>query len=498
MPRVFAITSSTDHVLLNADRKGEATFTVTNSSTRSIRAQIRLRPLEETKIEWLNLTGEAERDFTPGATQQVVVSVKVPGGSSGKHSFRIDVISVENPDEDYSEGPVVALRMGLPARPARPFPWWILIVVSVGLVLISALAYLLIPKKVDVPNVVQMSFADAKKKIDALGLTVKEISQESDEKEGTVIDQKPKEGKIKKGGTIELTVAVVAMVDVPSVTGQAFQQAAKEIARSGLTVVKIAKEDPAALDEMVIDQEPKEGRIKKGGAIKLTVAIPVSKAQANIILLGQKDHGKTTLASAITKVLSDIGRSTFVSYETLVNFPQKQAEFKTSRLSYKLVDFPDNDGIVNFLNDKNSKADAAILVVSAVDGPMPQTREHIKLAKEKGISAIVVFISKADLVNERDRIGSALRYAPEQLVRVMPVFWSSAAQQAAPRRTLRQLVEKEVRELLNAYGFPGTEIPVIYGSALGALQGDPRWRTSVMDLVKSIEEYVEPRLRISQ
>lgn len=501
MPRVFAITSATDHILLNADRKGEATFTVTNGSTRTIRAQIKLRSLEEAKGEWLSLAGEAERDFTPGGTQQVVVNVQLPPGTpSSKHSFRVDVISIENPDEDYSEGPVVALRMGSPARPARPFPWWILIAALVGLAVISALVYLLIPKKVDVPNVVQMSLEEAKKRIDALGLVVTEIAQESNEKEGTVIDQKPKEGnKIKNGGSIELTVAVVRMVDVPSVMGRAFREAANEIARNGLTVEKIAKEDPAALEEIVIEQEPKEGRIKKGGAIKLTVAMPVSQSKVNIVLLGHKDHGKTTLASAITKVLSEVGRSTFVSYETLVNFPQKQAEFKTSRLSYRLVDFPENENILNFLNDKNSKADAAILVVSAADGPMPQTLEHIKLAKEKGIPAMVVFISKADLMSERDRIGSAEpRSATDQLVRFKPVLWSSATQEPAPRKSLRQLVEAEVRELLSKYGFDGQATPVIYGSALGALQGNAQWRTSILELVKSIEQYVEPRLRITQ
>lgn len=498
MSRVFAITSATDHILLNSDRKGEATFTVTNGSTRSVRAQIRLRSLEEAKGEWLSLAGEAERDFTPEGTQQVAVKVQMPAGTpSGKHSFRVDVVSVENPDEDYSEGPVVALRMGLPARPARPFPWWILIVVSAALVLITALVYLLIPKKVDVPNVVQLSLEDAKKKIDALGLAIKEIPQESDEKEGTVIDQKPKEGKIKKGGTIELTVAVVAMVDVPRVTGRAFQEAAKEIARSGLTVEKIAKEDPAALEEMVLDQEPKEGRIKKGGAIKLTVAMPISQPQSNIILLGHKDHGKTTLASAITKVLSDVGRSTFVSYKTLVDFPQKQAEFKTSRRAYRLVDFPENEDILNFLNDENSKVAAAILVVSVVDGPMPQVVEQLTAAKKKGISVVVVFISKADLVNERDRIGSVM--PPSRMGQsdfVKPVSFMSSAQQAP--KSARQLVELEIRELLTRHGFDGTGTPVIFGSALGALQGDARWRTSVMDLVKSIEEYVEPRLPVTQ
>jgi hypothetical protein len=273
MSRVFAITSATNEVLLNPDAKGEATFTVTNSSARSTRAQIKVRPLEEGKIEWLSIVGETERDFTPGSTQQVLVKVQMPAATAvGKHSFRIDVISVEDPDEDYTEGPVVALRLGLPARPAKPFPWWILIAGSAALVLISALAYLLVPKKIDVPNVVQLSLEDAKKKINALGLVVKEIPQESDEKAGTVIDQNPKkDDKIKKGGTIDLTVAVAAMVDVPNVIGRVYQEAAIELARRGLTIQKIVIPDFTAVVATVIYQEPREGRIKKGGTIILTV-----------------------------------------------------------------------------------------------------------------------------------------------------------------------------------------------------------------------------------
>src|SRR5262245_29596891 len=155
MSRVFAITSTTDHVSLNTDGKGEVTFTVTNSSDRMIRGQLKIRSLEETKSDWLKVAGELERDFSPGSTQQIVVKVHVPGAMrTGKFSFRVDVISVENPDEDYTEGPAVSLTAGLPAPPAKPFPWWILIVVCVSLVLVSVLIYLLIPKKRDIPLVI--------------------------------------------------------------------------------------------------------------------------------------------------------------------------------------------------------------------------------------------------------------------------------------------------------------------------------------------------------
>src|SRR4029453_18976484 len=98
MSRVFAITTTTDRISLNADGKGEVTFTITNSSDRMIRGQLKIRPLEETKSDWLKIVGDVERDFSPAATQQVVVKVHVPGAMpTGKFSFRVDVISVENP-----------------------------------------------------------------------------------------------------------------------------------------------------------------------------------------------------------------------------------------------------------------------------------------------------------------------------------------------------------------------------------------------------------------
>ena len=495
MSRVFAITSSTDHIVINPDRKGEATFTVTNTASRSLRGQIRLRSLEEAKPEWFTISGETERDFTPGSTEQVTIRVQMPPGTKpGKHSFRIDVVSVENPDEDYSEGPVIALRMGV-AAPAKPFPWWILIVVCLAIVLVSVLVYVLLPQKVEVPDVVQERLEEARKKIEAIGLSVKEISQESDEIEGKVIDQKPRKGKLKKGSIVELTVAVAAMVDVPMVTGRPFREATREIARSDLTFEKIEKEDPSALEETVVAQDPTQGRIKKGGAVKLTVSVPSAQPKKNIVLLGPQGSGKTTLASAISKVLSEIGRSTYVTYDTLAENSQKQVEFKTAKFSYRLVDLPDDVGLARFLLDENSKADAAIFVVSAVDD-RSRIPEFLDLAKRKGISSLVVFISKADLVPERDRLGSNIPHSRvERFDPISNVSMTFVAQEARPRRPLRQLLEVEIRKLLTERGYDGAGTPVVFGSALGALQGDSQWKASVMELIKSIENYIEPRLQ---
>jgi beta-lactam-binding protein with PASTA domain len=273
---IFDLTAATDFVQLNTDGKGEATFTVTNNSTRSLRAQVRLRPLEETKSEWLSQAGETEYDFTPNATRQVVITVQAPAAIlSGKYSFRIDIIPVDNPDEDYSEGPIVTLRCGLPPQPTRPFPWLRLIALSAALVLICALVYLLIPKKVDVPKVINLSFVDAEKEIVRRGLIVEKIIKDDpDVIDERVLDQDPKEGKIKKGGIIKLIVALPLKFDVPNFTGRPFPEASREIAGIGLLVERVVREDPAVLVETVIDQEPREGKITKGKAIKLIIGIP--------------------------------------------------------------------------------------------------------------------------------------------------------------------------------------------------------------------------------
>jgi signal recognition particle receptor subunit beta len=383
------------------------------------------------------------------------------------------------------------------AAPAKPFPWWILIVICLAIVLVGVLVYVLLPQKVDVPNVVQrgLSLEEAKKEIEGVGLSVKEVSQESDEIEGKVIDQKPQTGKLKKGGIVELTVAVRAMVDVPMVTGRPFREAAREIARNGLIFEKIEKEDPNVLEEIVAAQDPTEGKIKKGGAVKLTVSVPSAQPKQNIVLLGPQGSGKTTLASAISKVLNDSGRSTYVTYDTLAENQQKQVEFKTAKFSYRLVDLPDDVGLARFLLDEKSKADAAILVVSAVDD-RSRTPEFLDLAKRKGISSLVVFISKADLVPERDRLGSNIPHSRvERFDPISNVSMTFVAQEARPRRPLRQLLEVEIRKLLTERGYDGAGTPVVFGSALGALQGDAQWRASVMQLVKLIEDYIEPRLQ---
>src|SRR5678810_681713 len=174
------------------------------------------------------------------------------------------------------------------------------------------------------------------------------------------------------------------------------------------------------------------------------------KPHVNIGTIGHIDHGKTTLTAAITKVLSDTYGGQARSFEEIDNAPEEKergitiatshVEYETEKRHYAHVDCPGHADYVKNMITGAAQMDGAILVVAATDGPMPQTREHVLLARQVGVPAMVVFMNKADAVDD-----------PELL----------------------ELVELEVRELLSAYEFPGDDIPVVKGSALKALEGDP-------------------------
>ena len=194
-----------------------------------------------------------------------------------------------------------------------------------------------------------------------------------------------------------------------------------------------------------------------------------TKPHCNIGTVGHVDHGKTTLTAAITMILSEGGGAEFVSYDQIDKAPEEKArgitintahvEYETEKRHYAHVDCPGHADYVKNMITGAAQMDGAILVVSAADGPMPQTREHILLARQVGVPALVVYLNKADQVDD-----------PEIL----------------------ELVELEVRELLSQYEFPGDEIPVVVGSALEALEGKnpERGRESVLKLMAAVDEYV--------
>ena len=192
-----------------------------------------------------------------------------------------------------------------------------------------------------------------------------------------------------------------------------------------------------------------------------------TKPHVNIGTIGHVDHGKTTLTAAITKVLSEKGMAQFEDYANIDKAPEERergitintahVEYETDKRHYAHVDCPGHADYVKNMITGAAQMDGAILVVSAADGPMPQTREHILLARQVGVPAMVVFLNKVDQVDD-----------PELL----------------------ELVEMEVRELLSSYDFPGDDIPVIAGSALGALNDDPEQKANIMKLMDAVDEYI--------
>ena len=192
-----------------------------------------------------------------------------------------------------------------------------------------------------------------------------------------------------------------------------------------------------------------------------------SKPHVNIGTIGHVDHGKTTLTAAITKVLAEKGGATFTKYDEIDKAPEEKArgitintahvEYQTEARHYAHVDCPGHADYVKNMITGAAQMDGAILVVAATDGPMPQTREHILLARQVGVPHIVVFLNKCDMVDDEE---------------------------------LLELVDMEVRDLLSEYGFPGDETPIIKGSALQALNDDPKYVAAIEELMAAVDSYV--------
>ena len=192
-----------------------------------------------------------------------------------------------------------------------------------------------------------------------------------------------------------------------------------------------------------------------------------SKPHVNIGTIGHVDHGKTTTTAAISKVLADRGLAERVDFDKIDVAPEERErgitintahiEYQTEKRHYAHVDCPGHADYVKNMITGAAQMDGAILVVSAADGPMPQTREHILLSRQVGVPYIVVYLNKADMVDDEE---------------------------------LLELVEMEVREILSEYGFPGDEVPVIIGSSLGALNGEEKWVNQIMALMDAVDSYI--------
>ncbi|MFA5470554.1 MAG: elongation factor Tu [Acholeplasmataceae bacterium] len=197
-----------------------------------------------------------------------------------------------------------------------------------------------------------------------------------------------------------------------------------------------------------------------------------TKPHVNIGTIGHVDHGKTTLTAAITTVLAGKGLADIKDYASIDSAPEEKergitintshVEYATEARHYAHVDCPGHADYVKNMITGAAQMDGGILVVSAADGPMPQTREHILLSRQVGVPKLVVFLNKADMVDDEE---------------------------------LLDLVEMEVRELLSEYDFPGDDIPVIRGSALGALNGDAKWVGGIQELMEAVDSYIDTPVR---
>ena len=201
-----------------------------------------------------------------------------------------------------------------------------------------------------------------------------------------------------------------------------------------------------------------------------------TKPHCNVGTIGHVDHGKTTLTAAITKVLSESGGAEFTAFDQIDKAPEEKArgitiatahvEYETEKRHYAHVDCPGHADYVKNMITGAAQMDGAILVVNAADGPMPQTREHILLARQVGVPALVVYMNKIDQVDDKELV---------------------------------ELVEMELRELLTSYEFPGDTIPIIKGSALAALEGkdDEIGKNSILELMKAVDEHIPQPTRIT-
>src|SRR5437899_6212788 len=199
-----------------------------------------------------------------------------------------------------------------------------------------------------------------------------------------------------------------------------------------------------------------------------------NKPHCNVGTIGHVDHGKTSLTAAITKVLAETGGATFMAYDQIDKAPEEKArgitistahvEYETKGRHYAHVDCPGHADYVKNMITGAAQMDGGILVVSAADGPMPQTREHILLARQVGVPALVVYMNKVDMVDDAE---------------------------------LLDLVEMEVRELLSSYEFPGDDIPIVRGSSRPALENpkDAKSAKPILDLVKAMDEYIPEPVR---
>jgi beta-lactam-binding protein with PASTA domain len=334
MPSLFHFSPVPPRVSLNAQRKGEASFTVSNASGKPIRGRARVRPQSPAQEAWFILTEERERDFDATSTAQYTVQIDVPGDvPAGTYTFRLDVMEVEEPEENYTEGPTVTFELRAAPPPSRPFPWWILAVVGGVVVLAVVLAIILWPRKVTVPDVELMTLAQAEAEISEAGLVASTTTEAHDTiEEGQVIrSNPPASSKVDKGSTVMLIISSgVGQVTVPSVDGMTEAQATTALEAQGLEVT-IERENSGTIEKgQAMRTEPSaDSNAVPGSTVKLVVSLGVGEVTIPPV-------AGITSAQAII-ILEELGLKAAVSSESH-NTVEKDKVIRTEPSASKKVE----------------------------------------------------------------------------------------------------------------------------------------------------------------
>jgi beta-lactam-binding protein with PASTA domain len=283
MARVFTVTAASDAVSLDATGRGEVAFTVANASSKQLRGRARVVPQDAKQKSWLSIAGEPERDFPIGGVQQFTVQVAVPPGTpEGRYTFRLDAVSVQNPDEDYTQGPTVAFNV-VKHETRKPSPWWIPVAAVVVIAIAGLTTWLILRGRVTVPAITGKSLVDANSVLAPLNLKIGNVTSvlTSSSNVDKVLSQNPAAGqKLSSGGSIDVEVGV-AIVAVPAVTGKMYNEAVNTLHAAFLDIGHVNNvNNPGTLTPgLVLDSNPKAGNsVKSHTTVDLTVqqdSVPV-------------------------------------------------------------------------------------------------------------------------------------------------------------------------------------------------------------------------------
>jgi beta-lactam-binding protein with PASTA domain len=276
MARVFSVTAASDTVPLDAAGRGEIAFTVSNASGRHLRGRARVVPQDPAQRSWLTIAGEPERDFPVGGVQQFTVQVAVPAGTpEGRHTFRLDAVSVQNPDEDYTQGPTVAFTVAKHEERKR-FPWWIAAAAVAVLAIGGVSTWLILRGRMEVPAITGKTLADANSVVAPVNLKIGNVTSvlTSSANVDKVLRQNPQAGqKLRSGGSIDVDVGV-AIVVVPMVAGKMYNDAVTALHAAFLDIGQVSNvNSPGVLTPtLVLDSNPKAGNsLKSHSTVDLVI-----------------------------------------------------------------------------------------------------------------------------------------------------------------------------------------------------------------------------------